>query len=51
MGFLRPGNHIRREQGAGAVILLGILLGIQPTACGKGVANFSLEADFLVQAH
>jgi hypothetical protein len=48
---LHPGQHVGREQRAGAVIAGGIALGMEPTIGAQVLANFKLEADFFVQAH
>ena len=51
LGGLDPGEDVGREEGAGAVVLGGVTVGIQPAVGGEVLADFGLEGDFRVDAH
>lgn len=51
LGFLDPGEKVRREQGAGAVVEGRVALGVEPAVIGEVGADLGFEGDFLVETH
>ena len=50
LGRLHPADQVGGEQGAGAVVGLGVARGVEPAAGTQHRADLRLEAGFLVQA-
>lgn len=51
LGGLHPGQHIAREERAGAVVVGGIALGMQPACGGQVGADLVFEVNLAVQRH